>query len=63
MKYKEFNVGDSVNVTMPQNSLGFTHPQRAIVIEKGADGVVLFQKPNGRRWWANSSRIAGKNTN
>ena len=57
MKYKEFNVGDAVLVTMPMGS-GFEHPQKARVIEKGADGVVLFEKPNGRRWWTNSHRIS-----
>ena len=57
MKYKEFKVGDRVLVTMPMNS-GFNHPQNARVIEKGADGIVLFEKPNGRRWWTNSRRIA-----
>ena len=57
MKYRNFNVDDSVLVTMPQGS-GFEHPQQARVLEKGRHGVVLFQKPNGRRWWANSRRIA-----
>ena len=56
MKYKDFNVGDRVAVTMPMGS-GFSHPQTARVIEKGADGVVLFEKPDGHRWWANSRRI------
>ena len=57
MKYKDFDIGDSVLVTMPQGS-GFDRPQGAKVLEKGSDGIVLFQKPNGKRWWANSRRIA-----
>lgn len=57
MKYSEFKEGDIVLVTMPQGS-GFEHLQKAKVLEKGKDGIVLFEKDNGRRWWANSRRIA-----
>ncbi len=56
MKYKEYDIGDWVNVAMPMGS-GFEHPQRGKVLEKGMDGVVFLEKPNGRRWWTNSSRI------
>ena len=56
MKYDSFEEGDIVLVYMPQGS-GFEHPQKAIVIEKGANGIVLLQKPGGHRWWTNSSRI------
>ncbi len=56
MKYRDFNVGDKVAVIMPMGS-GFSHPQTARVIEKGASGVVLFEKPDGHRWWTNSRRI------
>ena len=58
MKYSEFKEGDNVWVTMPQGS-GFEHPQKAKVIEKGADGVVLFERESGHRWWSNSRRIQG----
>ena len=57
MKYRDFECGDSVLVKIPQRSYGFEHPQRASVIEKGKKGIVLFQKPNGKRWWANAHRI------
>lgn len=56
MKYKEFGVGDIVLVSMPKGA-GFTHPQKAKVIEKGTDGICLFEKPDGRRWFTNSRRI------
>lgn len=56
MKYSEFKEGDTVLIVMPKDS-GFERPQKAKVVEKGEDGVVLFQKPDGRRWWANSRRI------
>ena len=56
MKYNQFEIGNIVLVAMPQGA-GFEHPQKAKVIEKGADGVILFEKVNGRRWWANSRRI------
>ena len=57
MKYKDFDINDNVLVAMPMKSLGFNHPQNARVVGKGRNGIVLFEKPNGRRWWANSRRI------
>jgi len=57
MKYSEYKEGDAVMVMMPQKSTGFEHPQEAVVVEKGKNGVVLLQKPNLRRWWTSASRV------
>ena len=56
MKYKDFSIGDEVKVIMPKGS-GHLRPCIARILDKGADGVVLFENEKGKRWWANSRRI------
>lgn len=55
MKYADFQVGDTVLVVMPKGS-----GQREVetkVVEKGADGIVLLERRDGRRFFTNAHRI------
>lgn len=55
MKYSDFEIGDTVVLIMPKGS-----GQREVegtVLDKGADGVVLIKRSDGKRFFTNSHRI------
>lgn len=56
MKFTKFNKGDKVTVLMPKGS-GYERPINVTVIDKGKNGIVLLEKENGKRFYANSHRI------
>lgn len=56
MKYREYQEGDRVIVKMPKGT-DVARELEATVVRKEAGGVVLLQRGNGRRFWANSHRI------